>query len=51
MSVPLHLPLHLLKITTDSALFSVNRTIDGVERIFFITFVKGDDGNWLVESF
>jgi hypothetical protein len=44
-------PLHLLKITTDSALFSVNRTIDGVERIFFITFVKGDDGNWLVESF
>jgi len=38
------------QITQDYAVYSVNRTIDGIEYLFFINFKRDENHNWLIES-
>jgi hypothetical protein len=42
----------LQTVTIDGALgeYAVNRTIDGVNRIFFIYFLRDTDGVWRADS-
>lgn len=39
-----------LDVSDEIALFSINRNIDGENRLFFITFVKNSDNEWVIES-
>jgi hypothetical protein len=39
-----------LDVSDEIALFSINRNIDGENRLFFITFVKDSDAKWVIES-
>jgi hypothetical protein len=43
-------PLQKSEITDDYAEFAVNRLINGVNRIFFIYFLKDEDGVWKLDT-
>ena len=42
--------LQLVSISEGMGEYAVNRTIDGVNRIFFIYFLQDDDGIWRIDS-
>jgi len=43
-------PIHGVSIFEDLAEYAVNRTIDGEDRVFFIYFVRDQDGLWRLDS-
>ena len=43
-------PLKRLAISADIGEYAINRTIDGVNRIFFIYFLLEADGVWRIDS-
>lgn len=43
-------PLQRLSFGPKLAQYAINRTIDGVNRIFIIAFVQEDTGAWLIEQ-
>ena len=42
--------LQIVDINTEYAEYAVNRTIDGVNRVFLINFVKDGNGAWKLDS-
>jgi hypothetical protein len=45
-------PLRRVAVDVDSgiAIYAINRTIDGVDRIFMIQFLTDENGTWLIDS-
>jgi hypothetical protein len=43
-------PLQRSLVADEIAEYAVNRTINGVNQIFFVYFIKGPDGVWRLES-
>ena len=43
-------PLQRVSISGDIGEYAINRTINGVNRIFLIYFLQGDDGTWLIDA-
>lgn len=43
-------PLQRGTLAADYAEYAINRTIDGIDRLFLIYFVKGADGVWQLDS-
>ena len=42
--------LQIVDINADYAEYAINRTIDGVNRLFLIYFVKDDNGEWKLDA-
>ena len=42
--------LQVVDINTDYAEYAINRTVDGINRIFLIYFVKDQNGNWKLDA-
>ena len=43
-------PIDYLNINTEFSEYAINRTIDGVDRIFLIYFIKDESGSWKLDS-
>jgi hypothetical protein len=43
-------PLQRSSVTATYGEYAINRTIDGVDRIFFIYFLQDEDGVWRIDS-
>lgn len=43
-------PLQPSKITEEYAEFAVNKTVNGINRLFFIYFIRDSDGIWRIDS-
>ena len=40
----------LVSVTSDVGEYAINRTIDGVDRIFFVYFLRDVDGVWRIDD-
>jgi len=43
-------PLQRVSISSDIGEYAINRTVDGVNRIFFIYFLRDPDGVWRIDA-
>jgi len=42
--------LQVVDINADYAEYAINRTIDGLDQVFLIYFIRDENGDWKLDS-